>query len=125
MSSTKRYGDITHLVIEHHYYRDPTRRTDSFAELVVYFVPRNSRSFQFVRVPFPARVITVADAQPVIEYEVSASAEGFYDGTVNGITNMTVSCSPEGSTPHTRGKHFLARHNTYWMSEIHLLSHVE
>ena len=95
MSNTKHFGDVTHLVIEHHYYRDPARRTDSFTELVVYFVPRNSRSFQFVRVPFPARVITVADAQPVIEYEVSASAEGFYDGTVDGITNMAVSCSPE------------------------------
>ena len=61
----------------------------------MYFVPRNSRSFQFVRVPFPARVVVVSGAEPVIEYEVSASAEGFYDGSVNGISNMTVSCSPE------------------------------
>ena len=95
MSNTKHFGDVIHLVIEHHYYRDPARRTDSFAELVVYFVPRNSRSFQFVRVPFPARVVVVSGAEPVIEYEVSAIAEGFYDGTVDGITNMAVSCSPE------------------------------
>lgn len=89
------YGDITHLVIEHHYYRDPTRRTDSFTELVVYFVPRRSRSFEFVRMPLPARVITVSGAQPVIEYEVSANGGGEFGGTIDGLTNVTVTCSPE------------------------------
>lgn len=88
------YGDITHLVIENRYYRSH-RGSRGGVELVVYFVPRNSRSFEFVRVPFPARVITVADAQPVIEYEVSASAEGHYGGTIDGLTNVTVTCSPE------------------------------
>lgn len=88
------YGDITHLVIEHRYYRS-VRGSRGGVELVVYFVPRHSRTFEFVRMPFPARVITVADAQPVIEYEVSASAEGNFGGTVEGLTNVTVTCSPE------------------------------
>jgi hypothetical protein len=88
------YGDITHLMIEHRYYRS-VRGSRGGVELVVYFVPRQSRTFEFVRMPFPARVITVADAQPVIEYEVSASAEGNFGGTVEGLTNVTVTCSPE------------------------------
>lgn len=88
------YGDITHLVIEHRYYREKYR-SRGFAELVVYFVPRHSRTFEFVRMPFPARVITVADAQPVIEYEVSASGGGDFGGTIDGLANVTVTCSPE------------------------------
>lgn len=88
------YGDITHLVIENRYYRN-VRRSRGFTELVVYFIPRNSRSFEFVRVPFPARVITVADAQPVIEYEVSTNGDGDFGGTIDGLTNVTITCSPE------------------------------
>lgn len=88
------YGDITHLVIGNRYYRN-VRRSRGFTELVVYFVPRNSRSFEFVRVPFPARVITVADAQPVIEYEVSTNGDGDFGGTIDGLTNVTITCSPE------------------------------
>lgn len=88
------YGDITHLVIENRYYRS-VRGSRGGVELVVYFVPRHSRTLEFVRVPFPARVITVADAQPVIEYEVSASGGGGFGGTVDGIANVTVFCSPE------------------------------
>lgn len=88
------YGDITHLVIENRYYREKYR-SRGFTELVVYFVPRNSRSFEFVRVPFPARVVTVSDAQPVIEYEVSTNGDGDFGGTIDGLTNVTVFCSPE------------------------------
>ena len=88
------YGDITHLVIEHRYYRS-VRGSRGGVELVAYFVPRHSRTFEFVCMPFSARVITVADAQPVIEYEVSASAEAHFGGTVEGLTNVTVVCSPE------------------------------
>lgn len=88
------YGDITHLVIEHRYFREKYR-SRGWTELVVYFVPRHSRTFEFVRMPLPARVITVSDAQPVIEYEVSASGGGDFGGTIEGLTNVTVSCSPE------------------------------
>lgn len=45
--------------------------------------------------------------------EVSANGGGDFGGTIEGLTNVTVTCSPEGSTPHAQGKHFLARHNTY------------
>lgn len=88
------YGDITHLVIEHRYYREKYR-TRGWDELVAYFVPRNSRTFEFVRMPLPARVITVSGAQPVIEYEVSANGGGEFGGTIDGLTNVTVTCSPE------------------------------
>lgn len=92
--STKHYGDITHLVIEHRYYREKYR-SRGFTELQVYFVPRHSRTFEFVRAPFPARVVTVSGAQPVIEYEVSANGGGEFGGTIDGLTNVTVTCSPE------------------------------
>lgn len=92
--STKFYGDITHLAIERHYYRSG-RESIGFIELQVYFVPRHSHSFEFVCVPLPAHVITVSGAQPVIEYEVSASGGGDFGGTVEGLANVTVTCSPE------------------------------
>lgn len=92
--SAKHYGDITHLVVEHRYHRG-IYSTYGFAELVVYFTPRNGHTFEYVRLPFPARVITTKDANPVIEYEISESTEGTHNGSIDGITNVTVSCSPE------------------------------
>lgn len=88
------YGDITHLAIERHYYRS-AQSSIGFIELQVYFVPRHSRTLEFVCVPLPAHVITVSGAQPVIEYEVSGSDGGDFGGTVKGLTNVTVTCSPE------------------------------
>lgn len=46
-------------------------------------------------VPLPAHVITVSGAQPVIEYEVSANGGGDFGGTIEGLANVTVTCSPE------------------------------
>lgn len=88
------YGDITHLAIERHYYRSE-RESIGFIELQVYFVSRHSRTFEFVCVPLPAHVITVSRAKPVIEYEVSASGGGDFGGTIDGLANVTVTCSPE------------------------------
>lgn len=45
--------------------------------------------------PLPAHVVTISGAQPVIEYKVSANGGGDFGGTIDGLANVTVTCSPE------------------------------